>query len=231
MRYSCSAPSVSTVAQSLRYPSSTIFKEIIMPRNATSKSTGKSSSRTAQRSAARTSSEDALHLLVADHKNVLAMFEEFEQLKQENSEDQEAMQMLVETTCAELTIHAQVEEEVFYPAAREAIDDMDLLDEAEVEHASARQLITELAAMQPDDDLYAAKFKVLGEYVKHHIHEEEKQLFPKLKKVNIDLVELGAEIHTRKLELRDELGVPQLEQDEDDDDTSSGSHKSRRNVH
>jgi len=202
-----------------------------MPRNAPSKSTGKSSSRAAQRNAARTSSEDALHLLADDHKNVLAMFEEFEELKQENSEDLNAMQILVETACAELTVHAQVEEEVFYPAARDVIDDMDLLDEAEVEHASARQLITELAAMQPDDDLFAAKFKVLGEYVKHHIHEEEKELFPKLKKAEIDLVELGEEIRTRKLELRDELGVPHSDQDEDMDDEPSGSNKSRRNVH
>lgn len=200
-----------------------------MPRNAPSKSTGKSSSRAGQRNAARTSSEDALHLLADDHKNVQEMFEEFEELRQENSEDQEAMQLLVENACAELTIHAQVEEELLYPAAREAIDDMDLLDEAEVEHASARQLITELAAMQPDDDLYAAKFKVLGEYVKHHIHEEEKELFPKLKKAEIDLVQLGEEIRNRKLELRDELGAP--DQDEDTDDEPSGSSKSRRNVH
>lgn len=201
-----------------------------MPRNTTSKSTGKSPSRASQRHGAKTSSEDALHLLMDDHKNVLEMFEEFEELRQENSEDLDAMQILVETACAELTIHAQVEEELLYPAARDAIDDMDLLDEAEVEHASARQLITELAAMEPDDDLYAAKFKVLGEYVKHHIREEEKELFPKLKKAEIDLVEMGEEIRNRKLELRDELGVPHGDQDEDADDDSS-ARKSRRNVH
>lgn len=202
-----------------------------MTRNSTSKSTGKSPSRTAQRSTAKTSSEDALHLLAEDHKKVIEMFDDFQELKEENSEDEEAMQQMVEMTCAELTIHAQVEEEVFYPAAREAIDDMDLLDEAEVEHASARQLITELAAMQPGDELYAAKFKVLGEYVKHHIKEEEKELFPKLKKTKIDLVELGEEIRQRKLELRDELGIPAIQEDEDSEEDSASRTQTRRNVH
>lgn len=202
-----------------------------MPRNTPAKSSGKSSSRSTQRSGARTSSEDALHLLAEDHKKVIEMFEDFEEMKEENSEDEEALQLLVETACAELTIHAQVEEEVFYPAAREAIDDMDLLDEAEVEHASARQLISELAAMQPGDDLYAAKFTVLGEYVKHHIQEEEKELFPKLKKAHIDLVELGEEIRERKLELQDELGVTSADEEEEDDEDAGSRSKTRRNVH
>ena len=202
-----------------------------MPRNTPAKSSGKSSSRSTQRSGARTSSEDALHLLAEDHKKVIEMFEDFEEMKEENSEDEEALQLLVETACAELTIHAQVEEEVFYPAAREAIDDMDLLDEAEVEHASARQLISELAAMQPGDDLYAAKFTVLGEYVKHHIQEEEKELFPKLKKAHIDLVELGEEIRERKLELQDELGVTSADEEEENDEDAASRSKTRRNVH
>lgn len=202
-----------------------------MPRNTPAKSSGKSSSRSTQRSGARTSSEDALHLLAEDHKKVIEMFEDFEEMKEENSEDEEALQLLVETACAELTIHAQVEEEVFYPAAREAIDDMDLLDEAEVEHASARQLISELAAMQPGDDLYAAKFTVLGEYVKHHIQEEEKELFPKLKKAHIDLVELGEEIRERKLELQDELGITSADEEEEDDEDAGSRSKTRRNVH
>ncbi|HEY0846137.1 MAG TPA: hemerythrin domain-containing protein, partial [Noviherbaspirillum sp.] len=197
------------------------------PRNATSRSTSKSTSKTAQRG--KSSSQDAIHLLMEDHKKVQDMFEEFEQMKEAGDTDDEAKQMLVETACAELTIHAQVEEEVFYPAARDAIDDMDLLDEAEVEHASARQLITELAAMQPDDDLYDAKFTVLGEYVKHHIREEEKQLFPKIKKAEIDLDELGEEIRQRKVELREELGVPS--EDEDDYDEGDAPKQSQRKVH
>jgi hemerythrin superfamily protein len=155
------------------------------------------------------------------------MFEEFEQLKEDP--DVEAKQLLVESACAELTLHAQVEEDVFYPAARDAIDDMDLLDEAIVEHASAKQLINELNTMQPDDDLYDAKFTVLGEYVKHHIEEEEKQIFPKVKKAKVDLDELGEEIRQRKLELRDELGIPS--EDEEEEETDNASPPIRRDVH
>ncbi|HYD94874.1 MAG TPA: hemerythrin domain-containing protein [Noviherbaspirillum sp.] len=195
-----------------------------MPRNATSKSSSKSSSRTTRRASTKGSETDALHILAEDHKKVIDLFDEFEKMKENEETDDEAKQMLVETACAELTIHAQVEEEIFYPAARDAIDDMDLLDEAEVEHASARQLISELAAMQPDDDLYDAKFTVLGEYVKHHIQEEEKELFPKLKKAELDLEEIGEEIRDRKMELREELGVAS---DEDDDDDPG----SQRKVH
>jgi hemerythrin-like domain-containing protein len=198
-----------------------------MPRNTPSKGSSKTS-RTSSRASSK-SSQDALHILAEDHKKVLDLFEEFESLK--NDPDEEAKQLLIETACAELTIHAQVEEEVFYPAAREAIDDMDLLDEAEVEHASAKQLITELASMEPGDDLYDAKFTVLGEYVKHHIHEEEKELFPKLKKAEIDLDELGKEIRQRKLELREELGVPSDDMEEEDEEVQPTADKSRRNVH
>lgn len=199
-----------------------------MPRNATSKGSSKTS-KSASRASSKGSPTDALHVLADDHKKVLEMFEEFKELK--NDPDEEAKQLLIETACAELTIHTQVEEEIFYPAARDAIEDMDLLDEAEVEHASARQLITELAAMEPDDDLYDAKFTVLGEYVKHHIQEEEKELFPKLKKAEIDLDELGEEIQQRKLELREELGVSTDELDVEDDEDSAAKSKARRNVH
>lgn len=201
-----------------------------MPRNAPSKSSGKTASRSTRRTSSKGSEDDALHILADDHKKVIDLFDEFERMKEDADTDEEAMQTLVETACAELTIHAQVEEEIFYPAARDAIDDMDLLDEAEVEHASARQLITELAAMQPGDDLYDAKFTVLGEYVKHHIQEEEKELFPKLKKAGIDLKGLGQEISERKMELGDELGVGAAVEDEDDyDELDSG--KSKRRVH
>jgi len=199
-----------------------------MPRNATSKSSSKSTSK-ASHAASKGSSHDAIHMLQEDHKKVTEMFEEFEQMKKKGDTDDEAKQILVESACTELTIHAQIEEEIFYPAARDAIDDMDLLDEAEVEHASARQLISELAAMQPDDDLYDAKFTVLGEYVKHHVQEEEKQLFPKIKKSELDLDELGQEMRERKLELREELGVPS--EDEDDYDDPESGTQSKRKVH
>lgn len=200
-----------------------------MARNATSKSADKAQSRASRRASSKTSPDDALHILAEDHRTVIDLFEEFEHMKEKNDTDDEAKQVLVETACAELTIHTQVEEEVFYPAARDVIDDMDLLDEAEVEHAIARQLITELAAMQPGDDLYDAKFTVLGEYVKHHIQEEEKQLFPKLKKAGIDLRELGEEIQNRKRELHEELGV--LPEDADSHDESENASKTKRKVH
>jgi hemerythrin-like domain-containing protein len=125
-----------------------------------------------------------------------------------------------------------VEEELFYPAVRDAIDADDLLDEAEVEHASAKQLITELAAMQPGDDLYDAKFTVLGEYVKHHVDEEEHEIFPKAKKAKIDLEALGDDLRTRKQELRDELGVSSGESEEDEDEErASRSPATHRSVH
>lgn len=199
-----------------------------MPRSSSSKASSKSAS---YRGHARTEPQDALDILADDHKRVIRMFDEFAQMKEDNDPDDDAKQLLVESTCAELTIHAQAEEELFYPALREAIDDLDLLDEAEVEHASARQLITELAAMQPDDDLYDAKFTVLGEYVRHHIQEEEKKLFPKAKKADLDLVGLGDEIRQRKLELRDELGIAPAAPVEDEDEEPAAKSKAGRRVH
>ncbi len=199
-----------------------------MPRSSSSKSSSKT---TSYRGHAKTEPQDALDVLADDHKRVVRMFEEFEQMKEDNDPDDESKQLLVENTCAELTIHAQVEEELFYPALREAIDDLDLLDEAEVEHASAKQLITELAAMQPEDDLYDAKFTVLGEYVRHHIQEEEKEIFPKAKKAGLDLEGIGDEIRQRKLELREELGIAPAEAVEDEDEEPAAKTKAGRRVH
>lgn len=198
-----------------------------MPKNAASASTAKHAKRTAKGAASKKSTFDALRLLADDHKKVKKMFDEFEKLRgKEGFEEQK--QLLVETACAELTIHAQLEEEMFYPAARDALEETDLLDEAEVEHAVARQLITELAAMQPEDDLYDARFTVLGEYVRHHIEEEEKELFPKIKKSGIDLVELAAEMQERKLELRDELGFTADEEEQEEVDEQMRAANRRR---
>jgi len=195
-----------------------------MPR---SEATSKTNKKTSPRAAGKAASQDALRLLAEDHKKVKKMFDEFEKIKDKEDIDDEQKQLLVETACAELTIHAQLEEELFYPAARDAIDDMDLLDEAEVEHASAKQLISELATMQPGDALYNAKFKVLGEYVKHHIEEEEKELFPLIKKSELDLAELAEEMQERRMELREELGFTAVETDED----AEAAPKARKNVH
>jgi hemerythrin superfamily protein len=108
-----------------------------------------------------------------------------------------------------LTAHTTIEEEIFYPAAREALEDegQDLLDEASVEHASAKELIGQIMTMSPDDDLYDAKVKVLGEYVDHHAQEEEKEMFPQCRKAKMDLDELGAQLQARKQELMAEMGV------------------------
>jgi len=201
-----------------------------MPKTPASASTTKSTKRPARGAASKKSTFDALRLLTDDHKKVKKMFDEFEKLRgKENVEDRK--QLLVETACAELTIHTQLEEEMFYPAAREAIAQTDLLDEATVEHAVARQLITELAAMQPDDDLYDARFTVLGEYIRHHIEEEEKELFPKIRKSDIDLAELGAEMQERKLELRDELGFTAEDEDEEENQHERTRTTARRHLH
>ena len=123
---------------------------------------------------------DAITLLTEDHKAVQKQFKEFEKLKEEDGGDEEKGR-IVKQVCMELTIHAQIEEEVFYPAVREAIGDDDLMDEAEVEHMGAKDTIAQLENMEPSDELYDAKFTVLGEYVAHHIKEEQEEMFPKVK--------------------------------------------------
>jgi hemerythrin superfamily protein len=199
-----------------------------MPRNASSKSASKSSSRTAQAGAGK-ASQDVLKMLAEDHKKVKKMFDQFEKMKEEEDQDMEAKQLLVETCCAELTVHAQLEEELVYPALRDAIDDMDLLDEAEVEHASAKQLISELSSMQPGDELYDAKFTVLGEYVKHHIEEEEKEIFPKAKKSDLDLQAMAEEARERKQEIRDELGL--TAEEEEVEEMEQEKPQTRKSIH
>jgi hemerythrin-like domain-containing protein len=103
--------------------------------------------------------------------------------------------------CEELTVHAQIEEEIFYPAAREAISDDDMLNEAEVEHATAKDLIAQIQEMSGDDEMYDAKVKVLSEYINHHVEEEEGEMFPKAKKAKMDLEGLGVQLLERKEEL------------------------------
>ena len=160
-----------------------------MPRTAAraSKTKARSTSRRAP---------NAINLLTEDHAKVRKMFKQFEKMK-EKMDDTEKSE-LVQQICMELTLHTQVEEEIFYPAAREAIEEQDLLDEAEVEHASAKELISQLQSMQPSDELYDAKVTVLGEYVEHHAKEEEKEMFPKVRKARLDLELLAEQIEERK---------------------------------
>ena len=144
---------------------------------------------------------DAVQLLTEDHKKVKQLFKDFERLKdQDGAAEQKSA--LVQQICTELTIHTKVEEEIFYPVVRESIDEEDLMDEADVEHAGAKALIQQLEDMQPEDDHYDAKVTVLGEYIDHHVKEEHEEMFPKAKKAKVDLVELGARIAERKAELQ-----------------------------
>ena len=156
----------------------------------------------------RTTGEDAIALLTADHKAVKALFKQFEALSEQDDADEEKA-ALVARICAEIAIHAQVEEEIFYPAVREAIDDDDLMDEADVEHASAKDLIAQLESMSPGDDHYDAKVTVLGEQNDHHVEEEQKEMFAKARKADVDVEALGARIAARKAELEAELGLPE----------------------
>jgi hemerythrin-like domain-containing protein len=123
----------------------------------------------------------------------------FKQYERTNGSERKAS--LVEKICAALKAHTTVEEEIFYPAVRVAIRDDDLMDEADVEHASAKELIAQLEAGEPGDDHYDAKVMVLGEYIRHHVKEEQREMFPKARKAKLDLKELGRRIQARKAEL------------------------------
>ncbi|MDB5798288.1 MAG: hemerythrin [Paucimonas sp.] len=142
--------------------------------------------------ASKKAGDDAIDLLTEDHKKVKKMFKDFEKMHEDASPEEK--QELVEQICAELIMHTTVEEEIFYPAVREAIEEDDLMNEAEVEHASAKDLIEQIQAMDPSDPMYDAKVTVLGEYVDHHVKEEEKEMFPKAKKAKVDMEALGEEI-------------------------------------
>jgi hemerythrin superfamily protein len=152
---------------------------------------------------ARGGKDDAIKLLKADHKEVSEMVAKFENGRL--SKDRKVA--TARQICMALTVHAQIEEEIFYPAAREAVrGGEEVLDEAEVEHGSIKELVAAIENASPDDDeLFEARVKVLGEYVKHHVKEEEGQLFPKLRKSDIDLQEVGAQLMARKQELMRQL--------------------------
>lgn len=163
------------------------------------KSPAKPAAKTPAKSASKASGPDAVTLLMDDHKKVKKLFKEYEKMSKKDDIDGKvdiAMQI-----CEELTIHATVEEEIFYPAAREAIHDDDLLNEAEVEHATAKDLIAQIEQMSGDDPMYDAKVKVLSEYINHHVEEEETEMFPKARKAKMDLEGLAVELMERKEEL------------------------------
>jgi hemerythrin superfamily protein len=148
---------------------------------------------------------DAIALLKADHAEVKKRFKAYQKLV-DNDADGDQRQAVAEEICLMLTVHATIEEEIFYPAARDVLDDdVDLVDEADVEHASAKDLIAQIRAMKPDEPLYDAKVKVLGEYVDHHVEEEQNEMFPKVKAGKLDTRSIGAQLAERKQALMAEM--------------------------
>ncbi len=145
---------------------------------------------------------DAIKLLETDHKEVKALFKQYEKLAKEDGPAKSKQAIALEI-CSKLKVHTTIEEELLYPAARAALkgDDADLVDEADVEHAGAKDLIAQIEASSPADDHYDAKVKVLGEQIDHHVGEEEEKMFPKLRKTALDLLTLGEELAARKDEV------------------------------
>jgi hemerythrin-like domain-containing protein len=169
--------------------------------------------RTAERKSSRTqvagrdkerqqASRNAFDVLEQDHREVEEWFDEYDELS-DDEEDRKAE--LSEKICLALKVHAQIEEEIFYPQARKATGDNDLIDEAVVEHATVKNLIGEIETMEVGEELYDAKIRVLGEMVKQHIKEEEGELFPELQSTKMDLDAVGKELVERKEELMEEM--------------------------
>jgi hemerythrin superfamily protein len=149
--------------------------------------------------------KDACDLLDADHKAVKKMFTEFEELIESKGNTRERKRMLADKICRELTVHAQIEEEIFYPGIRKAIKDELMMSEAEVEHMSAKDLIAQIQEMEPGNVLFDAKVTVLGEYIDHHVKEERNEMFPKARASKVDLVKMRDALQARKEELMAEL--------------------------
>ena len=144
---------------------------------------------------------DAIVLLKDDHKTVEGLFKKFEQAGEKAYAEK---RRIVDKFTKELVTHAHIEEELFYPAARAALReaDMDLLEEAQVEHDTAKALIGQIEGGSPSDENYDALVKVLSEYIKHHVKEEQNEMFPKVRRTDLDLVALGDRMKKRKASLQ-----------------------------
>ena len=156
----------------------------------------KTTTKTASAHKANAAPKDAIALLKSDHEAVSQLFAEFEKTRSVPNK-----KALVAEICTALGVHAQIEEEIFYPAVKAALKDKLLVPEATVEHAGVKDLIAQLQDVEPDSEMYDAKVKVLSEYVKHHVKEEQNEMFPKAKASSLDLVELGFRMAARKDEL------------------------------
>ena len=142
---------------------------------------------------AKKATQDAIALLKADHKKVSGLFSEYEAARATTRKKSLAKQI-----CTELSVHAQIEEEIFYPKVKAALKDHELIPEAIVEQDSLKKLIAEIKGKEPNGEMYDAKVKVLSEYVKHHVKEEHTEMFPKAKKTSLDMKAIGAELLARK---------------------------------
>jgi len=148
---------------------------------------------------------DAVDLLVADHMAADKCFKQYEQLAKKKAPAAQR-QALAERVCGMLKVHTRIEEEIFYPAAREAGIEEAMMDEAFIEHASAKDLIAQIEAATPDSDYYDAKVKVLGDYIGHHVLEEHTEMFPKCRRSKMNLVDLAQRLSARKKALQAEPG-------------------------
>jgi hemerythrin-like domain-containing protein len=183
--------------------------------------------------ATRTSSKarnEVLDMLREDHKKAKKAFTECERLDKDDEEDAERCNQIIEQTCKELEVHATLEEEVFYPAVREAIREPDLVDEAEVEHMTAKMLIGQLQEGQLDEEKQTATFTVLGEYIKHHIREEENEMFEMLERTKIDWDGLQQQMQQRRAELMQEKGLADESAIEEEADAGGSRGRSRRRT-
>jgi hemerythrin superfamily protein len=172
----------------------------------------------------------AIELLIADHRKVDELFKQYED---EKESDDDTKRGIAQQICSELTVHAQVEEELFYPWLRENLDDddMEMVEEATVEHQTAKDLIAQIQGAGEIDETFDAKVKVLGEYIKHHVKEEEGEIFPEVADRKEELDELGQEMAARKVELMEELGLgeempPKAEQKSSGNGRSSAQRRS-----
>jgi hemerythrin superfamily protein len=164
-------------------------------KTAAAKATRKAPAKTSR--ASTSSGQDAIALLRADHKKVSELYAQYE-----STRSPARKKALVATICLELSVHARVEEEIFYPAVKAALKDKEMIPEAQVEHASLKELIAQVKDREPDGEMFDAKIKVMSEYTKHHVKEEQNEIFPAARKTRLDMLDLGARIAARKQELK-----------------------------
>lgn len=183
-----------------------------------------------ERSSARSSSramsnarDEVFGMLMEDHKRVKKLFRDFERL--DAHEDAERCESLVKEACSMLELHTTLEEELFYPEARNCLGDEMIVDEAEVEHEVAKQLIQQLKNMDAEDEKFSAMFTVLGEYVKHHIKEEESELFPQLNRAKLDWQDLQEQMQERRQDLMQKM-MPEMAEKEGSQSSQSASGRS-----